>query len=128
MRLLLDTHALIWLLEGDPQLSPRVRHEVSRPNSELWVSAATLWELTIKVSLGKLGVAAGLPVLFNQVLPEQRIAVLPLMTSHLLRLEMLPLHHRDPFDRLLAAQAVAESLTLASKDEILDAYGVSRLW
>lgn len=71
---------------------------------------------------------AGLPVLFNQVLPQQRIAILPLTTNHLLRLETPRLHHRDPFDRLLAAQALAESFTLASKDAILDAYGVSRLW
>jgi len=128
MKLLLDTHALVWLLEGDPQLSPQVRQEVARPGAALWVSAASLWELTIKVSLGKLSVAGGLSVVFNQVLPQQRVNLLPVMPHHLLRLEPLPFHHRDPFDRLLAAQALAESLTLASKDEIFDAYGVARVW
>ena len=128
MRLLLDTHALIWLLEGDPQTPVVVREEAARTGNELWVSAVALWELTIKIALGKLAVKLPLAGLFNQVLPQQRIVVLPIQTAHLLQLAQLPLHHRDPFDRLMAAQALVEAMTVASKDSAFDAYGVQQLW
>ena len=110
MRLLLDTHALIWLLEGDPQVPAAVREEAARAGNEVWVSAAALWELTIKVSLGKLKLKRPLTELFDELLPQQRIAMLPMGPAHLLQLAQLPFHHRDPFDRLQAAQSLVEKL------------------
>ncbi len=111
MRLLLDTNALLWLLAGDPRLGAQARHEVEAA-AELVVSAASLWEIAIKVSIGKLAALPGLPA----VLAEAGVRRLGIEDEHLRRLESLPWHHRDPFDRLLIAQAQAEALAVLTAD------------
>ncbi len=119
MRLLLDTNALLWLLAGDPRLGAQARHEVEAA-AELVVSAASLWEIAIKVSIGKLTALPELPA----VLAEAGVRRLGIEDEHLRRLESLPWHHRDPFDRLLIAQAQAEALTVLTADPTFDDYAV----
>ena len=119
MRLLLDTNALLWLLAGDPRLGPQARQEVEAAG-ELVVSAASLWEIAIKVSIGKLAALPGLPA----VLAEAGVRRLGIEDEHLRRLESLPWHHRDPFDRLLIAQAQAEALTVLTADPAFGDYAV----
>ena len=119
MRLLLDTNALLWLLAGDPRLGAQARREVEAA-AELVVSAASLWEIAIKVSTGKLAALPGLPA----VLAEAGVRRLGVEDKHLRRLESLPWHHRDPFDRLLIAQAQAEALTVLTADPAFGDYAV----
>ena len=119
MRLLLDTNALLWLLAGDPRLGTQARQEVEAA-AELVVSAASLWEIAIKVSLGKLAALPGLPA----VLAEAGVRRLGIADEHLRRLQSLPWHHRDPFDRLLIAQAQAEALTVLTADPAFGDYAV----
>ena len=128
MKLLLDTHALVWWLEGDPQLSVAARSSIESAENEVFIEIGCLWEMVIKISLGKLRLAMPLETVIGEILHEQRITVLPIAPAHLLRLATLPFHHRDPFDRLLAAQASMEMMSVASRDDTLDAYGVPRLW
>jgi len=128
VKLLLDTHVLVWWLAGDPQLPVSVQKSVESVDNEVFIGVGCLWEMVIKLSLGKLQLEMPLETLINQVLPEQRIALLPIAPTHLLRLTTLPFHHRDPFDRLLAAQALAEAMNVASRDDALDAYGIKRFW
>ena len=128
MKLLLDTHAFLWFIGGDNALSSRGRLAVEDSGNHKWVSMVSLWEIAIKHSIGKLS----LDKPFEQLIPEQLQAsgfeILGISIGHLTTLTQLPLHHRDPFDRLLAAQCLAENLTLLSSDEALDAYGIHRLW
>jgi PIN domain nuclease of toxin-antitoxin system len=119
VRLLLDTNALLWLVAGDPRFGAQARQDVESA-AELVVSAASLWEIAIKVSIGKLAALPGLSV----VLAEAGVRRLGIEDGHLRRLESLPWHHRDPFDRLLIAQAQAEALTVLTGDRTFDDYAV----
>lgn len=131
MKLLLDTHAFLWFVEGDPQLSVTARHLIEDDNNELWLSMASLWEMAIKFSIGKL-TALNTAHPFEQQIAEQLlrndILILPILQLHVMRVASLPFHHRDPFDRLLAAQSLIEDIPLLSTDQVMDAYGVNRLW
>ncbi|HEX8671487.1 MAG TPA: type II toxin-antitoxin system VapC family toxin [Longimicrobium sp.] len=128
MRLLLDTHTVLWFLEGNPRLSRTARDLIEDLSNERLFSAAGAWEIAIKVSLGKLE----LHVPYERLVPGQLlangIALLPLLPEHLTGVLALPFHHRDPFDRMLVAQAFAEEAVLVSADPVLDAYGVRRVW
>lgn len=128
MRLLLDTHALLWFLAGDEKLGGAARALVEDEENEVLVSAASLWEIAIKVSLGKLRMSGPFEEAFPSQLDSNEIRVLPILPRHLQRVVGLPFHHRDPFDRLLAAQAAADDLSLVSRDPVFDAYGVRRVW
>ncbi|MBK9373962.1 MAG: type II toxin-antitoxin system VapC family toxin [Holophagales bacterium] len=128
MRLLLDTHALLWFLAGDEKLSGVARALVEDDGNEVLVSAGSLWEIAIKLSLGKLGMSVPFEEAFPAQLDANEIRILPILPAHLQRVVSLPFHHRDPFDRLLAAQAIAEGLPLVSRDAVFDAYGSRRLW
>ena len=119
VRLLLDTNALLWLVAGDTRLGLQARREVEVA-AGLVVSAASLWEIAIKVSIGKLAALPGLPA----VLAEAGVRRLGIEDEHLRRLESLPWHHRDPFDRLLIAQAQAEALTVLTADPAFGDYAV----
>src|SRR5437016_5531042 len=128
MRLLLDTHALIWFLNNSANLSAIARAAIEATDNFVSVSVVSLWEIAIKVKLGKLT----LPAPFEQLFPEQlvtnEIACLPIEIADLYRLANLEFHHRDPFDRLIAAQALARGLTLISRDPHFASYGVTTVW
>lgn len=124
MKLLLDTHILLWYLEGHPSLAENKKLMIEDRRNHVAVSAASLWEITIKISIGKLELMDSLADIEN-TLRQQGIHILPIYTPHLQQLLGLPCHHRDPFDRLLIAQALAEGMTLVSDDAAFVAYSVS---
>jgi PIN domain nuclease of toxin-antitoxin system len=128
MRLLLDTHALLWYLVNHPRLSAAAKAAISDPANERWLSPISLFEIAIKVRLGKLPLHAPFAALFPAQLIANHIEVLPLQLAHIEPLTSLPLHHKDPFDRLIASTAIVEGLTLISADAAFDAYGLTRLW
>ena len=121
MRILLDTHLLLWWLEGSPSLSAQARELISDPENTVFVSAVSLWEIWLKQSLGKLR----LPVDFSEKLAAEAFESLPLLASHPTQVSLLPWIHRDPFDRMLVAQAQVEKLILLTADEALTAYGAA---
>ena len=127
-RLLLDTHAFLWLTANAPELSPAARAAAVDARNEKYVSMASLWEIAIKVGLGKLRPHVPFPELLDDFSRDPTIRRLTVEDPHLLRFATLPLHHRDPFDRMLVAQALAEDFTLVSRDPLMDHYGVRRLW
>jgi PIN domain nuclease of toxin-antitoxin system len=119
LRLLLDTHVLLWWLANDPSLSPTASALIEDPENVIFVSAVTLWEIWLKESLGKLR----LPATFSEKLAAQSFENLSLTASQARQVARLPWHHRDPFDRMLVAQAIAEKLILLTSDDALPAYG-----
>ncbi len=123
-RLLLDTHVLLWWLADDPALSAPAREALADPATEPLVSAASVWEIAIKRSLGKLTVPDDLP---DRIVREG-FAWLPVTGAHAWQVRDLPAHHRDPFDRLLIAQALTERLPIITGDARFDAYRVPVLW
>lgn len=127
MGFLFDTHALIWWLDGEERFPVSLRQEILSNQTRLWISPVSFWEISIKRSLGKLELEKITPQMWYAV-DEQGFSRLPIGISHLSYLEQLPFHHRDPFDRLLIAQAQAEGLTLLSRDGQFDAYDVDRKW
>lgn len=118
MNLLLDTHVLIWVFNKDPGLSPRTKEVIRDPGNQVFVSAVTAWEITIKKSLGRLDT----PDDYEEMLERFRFTPLAITQAHALAVGALPSHHRDPFDRLLVAQAKLEKLTLVSRDRRLADY------
>ena len=128
MRLLLDTHTLIWWLIEDPSLPVSARKLIGSRNSQVLVSAVSAWEIATKVRLGRLEVATDLARDFSGYLAQERFESLSISTEHGIRAGSLPGAHKDPFDRMLVAQAQLESLVIVSNDAQLDGYGVSRVW
>ena len=129
MRLLLDTHALIWLVDDAPQLRSNVRAAIVREAGEVFFSVVSLCEIALKASVGKLKLTPRARSLFEGDELERRgLSFLPLAKAHALRVAELQLHHRDPFDRLLVAQALQEDLTIVTHDRKLAAYGAPILW
>jgi PIN domain nuclease of toxin-antitoxin system len=128
MRLLLDTHAFLWFIAGDSRLSQSAKAAISDVQNEAMVSAGSLWELAIKHSQGKLALTQPFLQLVPAQLAQNDIEVLPISLDHLDALITLPFHHRDPFDRLMIAQALVEKATLVSCDRVVDQYPVSTLW
>jgi PIN domain nuclease of toxin-antitoxin system len=124
LRLLLDTNAFIWWRDESPRLSKRAREQIENSGNAIAVSAASLWEITIKRALGKLTFLQD----FEAVLAEEGFDLLPITHRHLRSLAELPFHHRDPFDRLLIAQALAEQIPIATADRRAAAYSVEILW
>ena len=127
-RVLLDSHAFLWALGGSELLGSQVREALDDANTEVWQSAGTVWELGIKVALGRLYVPMPLREMVRLAVVEAGVRVLDVTPEHALRAAELPLHHRDPFDRMLVAQAVAGALTLASRDRKLARYGLPLIW
>ena len=128
MQLLLDTHALLWWLLGDGALSLAAQAAVGDPENESFVSAASAWEISTKHKLGRLPEAGYLLPDFGGIVVEHGFVELPITIRQAERAGGLPLYHKDPFDRMLIAQALAESLTLISNERLFDSYGVARLW
>ena len=128
MKYLLDTHALIWWLNDSPELSAAARAAVASEANEIYVSAASAWEITTKHRLGKLALADRLAANVEARVLQERFIPLPVTMAHAEAGGRLQAPHKDPFDRLLIAQAVLEDLTLVSIETVFDAYGVARLW
>lgn len=121
MRLLLDTHALLWWLNDDDKLGDHVRSLILDPENDVLVSTVSLWEITVKLRIGKLD--ADIDEIL-EILPAQGFGRLQITDAHLLTLRGLPVHHRDPFDHLLMAQAIAEGALFVSQDQHVRLYGI----
>lgn len=124
MRLLLDTHAFLWWLDDSPKLSEEARQAIASPVSTVYISSASIWEISIKAKLGKLKLVSSDPV---QEIDANNFLELPIEASHAWRAGNLPRHHEDPFDRMLIAQAQSEELILVTRDSAFQDYGVSIL-
>lgn len=127
MNLLLDTHTLIWFLEGDNHLSLTAKSYIEEASHTNFVSMATFWEMAIKISLNKLELRKPLPDL-ESLIWENGIEILPITIEHTLLVSQLPFYHKDPFDRLLVAQAMSENMTLLSGDEKFKLYPIQVIW
>jgi PIN domain nuclease of toxin-antitoxin system len=128
VRLLLDTHALLWWLFEDPKLSSAARLAIANPQNQILVSAASAWEITTKHRLGRLPEAGDVPVHLPRYLNRARFAVLNISLEHALAAGALPGPHKDPFDRMLVAQARIEDLAVATTDQVFKDYGVAVVW
>ncbi len=124
MRLLLDTHVVLWWLQGGDALAPAARKAISDPSTEVWVSAASAWEISVKSALGRLRNA---PDDLSEALEVHSFSELPVGFDHAREAGALPAHHADPFDRMLIAQARIERLTLCTRDRAMTRYRVRRL-
>jgi PIN domain nuclease of toxin-antitoxin system len=124
---LLDTHTLIWFLEGDSQISPLAKSLVLDIDNQLFVSMASLWEMAIKTSIGKLTLTQPLEEIIKR-LPLEFMELLPIEVPHVLAIQNLPFHHKDPFDRILIAQTITENIEIISIETIFDQYGIKRVW
>ncbi len=128
MALLLDTHTFLWFIDDDPRLSPLAAERIGNPTERVVVSVVCAWEIVIKISIGKLALDRPLPDLWPESLLLNAFEALNVTAAHIFELASLPLYHRDPFDRLLIAQARAESLQIVSADSAFDAYEIERIW
>ena len=137
MRLLLDTHAFLWFIEADPRLSTLAETIIGDPNNERLLSIASIWEIAMKVRIGKLQMTSPGPldIILTEQIAVNDVSLLPIEFSHAVNVHAMPFalasdgtDHKDPFDRLIISQALSEKLTLVSADAVLDGYGVSRCW
>jgi len=126
--LLLDTHTMLWFFWDDPQLSAGAKTLIEDADNRKLVSIASCWEIAIKVGLGKLDLGEPSRSFLSREIARNNFELLPITLDHATMVEGLVPHHRDPFDRLLVAQAMAEGLPLVSADGVFDQYGISRLW
>ena len=128
MRVLIDSHALIWYVDQDKLLSIASHAAISDPANDLLLSAGSIWEIGIKIGLGKLLLTHPFKVWMNQAISDLHVTVLPLTVEYVNVQSNLPKHHGDPFDRLIVAQAIVEQVSIISADVNLDAYGITRIW
>jgi PIN domain nuclease of toxin-antitoxin system len=128
MRVLLDAHTMIWAGD-DPAKVPAAAMSLMQDSAnELLISAGTIWEMAIKAALGKLPLSLSFRQWLDKAIVDMRLSIMAITVDHVERITGLPFHHRDPFDRLLAAQSLTEKISLVSGDVVFDAYGVSRIW
>ena len=128
MKVLLDTHAFLWLITDEDRLSENARQTFLNTENSLFFSAASLWEICIKKSLGKLSLKDGWFQTIQKEMEINTIQWLPIETTHCAVVTELPFHHRDPFDRMLIAQAIVEDMKLLSRDSRLSDYAVELIW
>jgi PIN domain nuclease of toxin-antitoxin system len=126
--LLLDTHAFLWWVEDSPRLTRKARTAISAREETCFLSVASWWEMAIKISRGRLTLTEPLDRFIAEQMGANGFRPLPLMLPHAARVSTLPFHHRDPFDRLLVAQALVEDLSVVSADAVFRRYGVKRVW
>jgi PIN domain nuclease of toxin-antitoxin system len=127
-RYLLDTQTFLVAAQADGPLTPRAKNTLLRADHALYLSLISLWEMQIKISLGKLRLPVSLSETVQRAVTELGLEILPLLLEHIYQLGDLPWHHRDPFDRLLIAQALSEQMVLVGSDPMFEKYGVRRLW
>ncbi|MEH1899084.1 MAG: type II toxin-antitoxin system VapC family toxin [Nostoc sp.] len=128
MRLLLNTHTFIWYVTDNSRLSNQVVALINDENNEIILSIASLWEIAIKQNLGKLSFNQSFEIFITQQLNLNDFSLLDIKITHVTVVATLPLHHRDPFDRILIAQSIVENIPLLSADKIFDAYPIRRVW
>jgi len=128
VRLLIDTHALLWWLNDEPSLSRAARKAMAESSNVLLVSAASAWEIATKVRLGKLPSAEELAADFQGFMLREGFTMLDITAGHAIRAGLLPGPHRDPFDRMLISQAQAENVPIVTNERVFEAYGVRRIW
>jgi PIN domain nuclease of toxin-antitoxin system len=128
MKLILDTHSFLWFIEGSASLSPTARILIEDADNQPFLSMASLWEMAIKLSLGKLTLSEPFDTLIPQQMHLNGIRMLPIEVAHVSAVAALPFHHRDPFDRLLIAQSMVEKIPLVSGDPAFSLYPVQRIW
>lgn len=127
MKLLIDTHTFLWFVNDDPRLSTSALALLESDDSVL-LSIASVWEIAIKVSIGKLTLPQPFEHFIQEQLAVNDIALLPIRLSDCNQVLELPFHHRDPFDRMIIAQSLVENIPMISADSIFDSYGINRLW
>jgi PIN domain nuclease of toxin-antitoxin system len=128
MRLLIDSHAFIWAVDDVPRLTQAAAFAMQDPANELFLSAASIWEMAIKVSVRKMTLSLPYRQWMDKAISDLGLSILPITVDYAEVCAGLPWHHRDPFDRLLIAQAQIEALSVVSGDSQLDAYSITRIW
>lgn len=128
MKILLDTHTFLWFIGGSEELSAHARRLIEDKSNACYLSVASLWEMAIKVSIGKLTVPLPFTRLVRQHVTGNNIDVLPIEPEHLDEQREMPFHHRDPFDRLIIAQAITEEMPVVGRDTAFEAYPIRLLW
>lgn len=126
MRILIDTHILIWHLEDDEQLSSHHGQLIEDPSNTVLISIASFWEIAIKTSRGKLELSKSIEDLISEI-ERSSIAILPIESKHIIQVSKLPFHHKDPFDRMIIAQVLVENVPIISTDSNFSKYGVTLL-
>lgn len=128
MRILIDTHTFLWFVTEDSKLSDRAFQTIEDEANDVILSISSLWEIAIKFSIGKLKLKLPFQEFIDEQIQVNEFQLLTIQTTHLNIVAGLPLHHRDPFDRILIAQAITENMPVISADTVFDAYGITRLW
>jgi PIN domain nuclease of toxin-antitoxin system len=128
MKLLLDTHAFLWFIEGNQNLSLTAKNAIESPTNQRYLSIASLWEIAIKVSIGKLEIGMTLTELVKREVYGNAIDLLEIQSQHLDTLAALPFHHKDPFDRLILSQGLTEKIPIVTKDGLFANYPVTLIW
>ena len=128
MRLLLDTHAFLWWVDDNRRLSRKARSAIASREHTCYLSLASVWEMAIKASMDRLSLPSGVDRFVSEQLAANEFEALPIDLRHSGEVARLPFHHRDPFDRLLIAQAMAEGMSILGADSAFDAYAITRLW
>jgi PIN domain nuclease of toxin-antitoxin system len=124
----LDTHAFLWFVPGDRKLSAQARRSILRRDEIVLISPACYWEIAIKVSIGRYQLDMEFEAFWNAGISDNTFGIVPITPLHAAELSRMPLHHRDPFDRMLIAQSIVEQASLVSVDPIFDSYGIDRIW
>ena len=131
MQYLIDTHTFLWFTEGSSELSIKAKNLIKDKNNEIFISIGSLWEISIKTATGKLEIAGSYDLIIEDV-TENEMEILPINFAHTVIQNQLPFHHRDPFDRIIASQAIVENMDFISIDAIFDTYfedkEVKRIW
>ena len=128
MRCILDTHAFLWFIEDDSRLSSNASSLILEPANKRFLSVASLWEMAIKTGLGRLALSLSFPDLVEQHVRGNGMELLPILPAHLEAFAKLPFHHKDPFDRLIIAQAMSEDLPVITRDAAFSSYDITVLW
>ena len=127
MRILIDTQAFLWFVENDKQIPVKMKKYLENPENSIIVSIASLWEMTIKMSLGKLFLSCDIKEMTEKIY-NNGFEILPILPEHIIKLSTLIYLHRDPFDRIIIAQGLTENMPIVSSDKIFDNYGINRKW
>jgi len=127
MRILVDTQAFIWFVEDDKQLPAKIKIELEDIDNSIVISIASLWEMTIKLSLGKLHIGCLIEEMIDKVY-QNGFEILPILPDHIIKLSKLDYFHRDPFDRIIISQGLSENMVIVSSDKVFDEYSIKRKW